>query len=240
MRAGGALIRPPFAWRSGFGPALREALLFAALPALVLVAAWSASTPGVQLGNFLANNGQLDRLGGFLTTTSLRWLGPAVATLALAVAVGGRLAGELASGGERTDAASGSSREGSLARFVAARVAAFGAAALILDLLALPVAVLAGLAVAVAVLDAPAGTVLATMFADATWVDLVGSLVRAGLCGLLIGLVCCYAGLEAAGRAESGRAVRDALVGSLIVIAFVSLVFGTYTLAAFPDLRFTR
>ena len=242
MRAGAALVRPPFAWRSGFALALGLTLRRAAVATLVLVAAWSASTIGVQLGGFFAQNGQLDRLGGYGMTTALRWFGPAIAVVALAVAAGGRLVAELAVEG---DDGGSTERESAVA---ARQMLVFAVAGVILSLLAAPVSVAAFVAVAAATLEASPAVVLATLFANATWPDLLGGLVRAGLSGLLVGLVCCHHPFAARRAIAAGQgvengaahAVRSALVGSLVAVVFVNLVLAIFTLATFPDLRFSR
>jgi len=248
LRGAEALIRPPFAWRTAVLPALAAALRRATVPAIVLVVALAIALPGVQLGDFLANNGQIDRLGAYLTTTSFRWLAPLAAVGALVMAVGGPLTARLARGaaGDRQVSRAPSAHAGEL---VAAHAIAFGAAATVLALLILPASVGAGAAVATVVFDVPAGVVVASLFDAARFGDLVPGIMSAFVSGALAALVCCYYGLAAVGAGQGpkdrgggidGRAVRDALVAALMVVAFVNVVLAAYLLAAFPDLRFTR
>lgn len=242
LRAGGAIVRPPFAWLGELPAALAAALAAAAAPATVVVAAFAISTPGIQLGNFLASNGQIDRLGGYLVTTGLRWIGPALAVLALAVSAGGRLTARLTEGGAHAEGVGGS-RGGVVALVVAPHIVAFGLAAVVLALLALPVGTVAAALVVAVVFDVPFEVLASSAFANARFADVVGAVVKAGISGGLVALVCCYAGLEGADTRSprgSARAVRKALIGSLLIVAFLNLTLSTYALTAFPDLRFTR
>jgi phospholipid/cholesterol/gamma-HCH transport system permease protein len=242
LRTVAVIARAPFVWLGELPAALAGALAAAAAPAACIVAAFAISTPGVQLGNFLASNGQVDRLGGYLLTTGLRWIGPAVAVLALALSAGGRLTARLSEvdlGAEEGEAPG----HDVVARLVAPNVVAFGLAAVALALLALPLGTAAAVLVTAVVFDVPFEVLGSSVFANARFADLVAAVVKAGLSGGLIGLVCCFAGIEAAGTRsprQRARAVRRALLGSLLVVAFVNLTLSTYVLTAFPDLRFTR
>lgn len=247
LRGAQALLRPPFGWRAAVLPELATALRRATLPAVVLVAALGVALPGVQLGDFLANNGQIDRLGPYLTTTGLRWLGPLAALGALVVAAGGPLTARLArpAAGEAEEVRTFEDA----GQLVAGRMIAFAAAAAALSFLIVPAGVGAGMAVAVFVFDVPSGVVAASLFDAARFGDLLQGLVSAFVSGALAGLVCCYYGLEAAwhrqqgetdAAARGGAAVRAALVAGLFVVAFVHVVLAAYLLAAFPDIRFTR
>jgi len=119
---------------------------------------------------------------------------------------------------------------------VAPRILAFGLVMMGLDVLALLAGVAGGYLATVGVLGGTTGAFLSSFFANATVADLIASVLKVGLFGLLIGVICAYHGLTATGGAEGvGRAVHRAVVGSLIAIFTVNLLYTQWFLALFPD-----
>jgi phospholipid/cholesterol/gamma-HCH transport system permease protein len=110
-----------------------------------------------------------------------------------------------------------------------------------LDLIALVCGVFGGFVATVGVLGGTAGAFLASFVANTTVIDLIASVVKVGLFGLIIGVVCSWYGLNAAGGPEGvGRAVNRAVVGCLLGIFFVNLIFTQWLLAAFPEVGVFR
>lgn len=67
--------------------------------------------------------------------------------------------------------------------------------------------------------------------------DVAGLVINSLLVGLLIGTVCCYKGLSAAGGAIGlGRAVNQAVVMSFVGIWILELAYQALMLGLFPDL----
>jgi phospholipid/cholesterol/gamma-HCH transport system permease protein len=91
------------------------------------------------------------------------------------------------------------------------------------------------------VLGDTSGAFLHSFFANTTVVDLLAAVIKMAVFGFLIGVICCYKGLASSGGAAGvGRAVNEAVVGSLIAIFTVNLVYTQYFLAAYPEVNVLR
>ena len=242
LRVAGALARPPFAWR-------RELAIFASgalrrtLPAIAIsIAAWGFAGPGLQAGNFMVLFGAPDRLGGFMVVAILREFGTFVTATVVAGVAGTMLTAELGARRVRGELdALAVLGVDPVAEMVAPRVLALVLVLMGVDLLALVFGVAGGYVATVGVLGATSGAFLEGFFANTTFVDLVASVIKVGLFGALIGVICSWHGLNATGGPEGvGRAVNRAVVGCLIAIFFVNLVFTQWLLAAFPQLGVLR
>jgi phospholipid/cholesterol/gamma-HCH transport system permease protein len=237
LRAGASLLRPPFAWRREF--AIQTwSIVRRSLPAIAIaIMAWGFAGPGLQAGNFLTLFGSIDRAGGFMVVAILREFGTFVTATAVAGVSGTMLTAELGARRVRgeLDALEVLGVD-PVRAIVAPRILALVAAMLGLDLIALVFGVLGGYIATVGVLGGTSGAFFASFFANTTAIDLVASVVKVGLFGLIIGVVCSWHGLHADGGPEGvGRAVNRAVVGCLIGIFFVNLVFTQWVLAAFPQ-----
>ena len=83
----------------------------------------------------------------------------------------------------------------------------------------------------------PLGGFFATLFTNASIVDLWASLVKCTLFGAIVAVVCCYYGMNASGGAEGvGRAVNQAVVISLLGVFFFNYVFTQTLLATHPEI----
>jgi phospholipid/cholesterol/gamma-HCH transport system permease protein len=77
---------------------------------------------------------------------------------------------------------------------------------------------------------------MSTFSSNFTMPDLIGSVVKTSLFGFIIGIVCCYKGMNVKGGPEGvGRAVNQAVVISFAGIWIFNYVFTTTLLAAFPE-----
>jgi phospholipid/cholesterol/gamma-HCH transport system permease protein len=242
LSAGRALARPPFTWR-------RELLIQTwsvvrrSLPAIALaIMAWGFAGPGLQAGNFLTLFGSIDRAGGFMVVAILREFGTFVTATAVAGVSGTMLTAELGARRVRGELdALAVLGVDPVRAMVAPRILALTLAMVGLDLIALVFGVLGGYIATVWVLGGTTGAFLASFFANTTAIDLVASVVKVALFGVIIGVVCSWYGLNAAGGPEGvGRAVNRAVVGCLIGIFFVNLVFTQWLLAAFPQVGVFR
>ena len=72
----------------------------------------------------------------------------------------------------------------------------------------------------------PLGGFFATLFTNASVVDLWASLLKCTMFGAIVAIVCCYYGINASGGAEGvGRAVNQAVVISLLGVFAFNYVF---------------
>src|SRR4051794_2414326 len=247
LSAGAGLVRPApgqraFAWWPEF-IVQTWSVVRRSLPAIAIaIMAWGFAGPGLQAGNFLTLFGSIDRSGGFMVVAILRGFGTFVTATAVAGVSGTMFTAELGARRVRGEldalAVLGIDPVRAL---VTPRLLALVVAMMGLTLIALVFGVLGGYLATVGVLGGTSGAFLSSFFANTTPIDLVASVVKCGLFGVIIGVVCAWYGLHADGGPEGvGRPVNRAVVGCLIGIFFVNLVFTQWLLAVFPQVGVFR
>jgi phospholipid/cholesterol/gamma-HCH transport system permease protein len=242
VRALVALARPPFVWRRQFVLQCIFILRVSLIPIVVSIAAWGFSGPGLQAGNFLVTLGSIDRSGGFMVVAIIREFGTFVTATILAGIVGTTITAELGNRKirEELDALRVLALD-PISYLVAPRILALVVMMIVLDLFAFVAGVFGGYVADVGILGGTSGAFFSNFFANTTVLDLFGSVVKVGIFGFLIGVICCYKGLTASGGPEGvGRAVNQAVVGCLLAIFIVNLVYTQYFLAAYPQVSVLR
>jgi phospholipid/cholesterol/gamma-HCH transport system permease protein len=242
VRALVALVRPPFVWRRQFVLQCIFILRVSLIPIVISIAAWGFSGPGLQAGNFLVTLGSIDRSGGFMVVAIIREFGTFVTATILAGIVGTTITAELGNRKirEELDALRVLALD-PISYLVVPRVLAMVVMMIVLDLFAFVAGVFGGYVADVGILGGTTGGFLTNFFANTTAIDLFGSVVKVGIFGFLIGVICCYKGLTASGGPEGvGRAVNQAVVGCLLAIFLVNLVYTQYFLAAYPQVSVLR
>jgi phospholipid/cholesterol/gamma-HCH transport system permease protein len=241
-RAFAALVRPPFVWRREFVRQCIFILKVSLLPIAISIAAWGFSGPGLQAGNFLVTFGTIDRSGGFMVVAIVREFGTFVTATVVAGVVGTTITAELGARKIRDELdALVVMGVDPIARMVAPRILALATMMMVLDMFALVFGVFGGYLAAVGVLGGTTGGFLTNFFANATFLDLAASVIKVGIFGVIIGVICCYKGLNVSGGPEGvGRAVNEAVVGCLVAIFLVNLVYTQYFLAAYPQVGVFR
>ncbi len=242
LRALIALARPPFVWRREFVLQSIFIIRVTLLPIALSIAAWGFAGPGLQAGNFLVTFGTIDRAGGFMVVAIVREFGTFVTATVVAGVVGTTITAELGARKIRDELdALRVLGVDPITYMVAPRILALAMMMMALDVVALLFGVLGGYVASVGILGGTSGGFLVNFFANTTFLDLAASVIKVGIFGVLIGVICCYKGLNVKGGAEGvGRAVNEAVVGCLIAIFFVNLVYTQYFLAAFPDVGVFR
>jgi phospholipid/cholesterol/gamma-HCH transport system permease protein len=72
-------------------------------------------------------------------------------------------------------------------------------------------------------------------------IDLMAFLLKTSLSGAIVGVVCCYKGMNAeGGPAGVGRAVNQAVVISFVIIWVLNYAFNSTYLGAFPGAQAVR
>ncbi|HET9720882.1 MAG TPA: ABC transporter permease [Solirubrobacteraceae bacterium] len=237
-----ALAQPPFPWWREFVLQCVFILKVSLLPIAVSIALWGFSGPGLQAGNFLVTFGTIDRSGGFMVVAIVREFGTFVTATVVAGVVGTTITAELGARKIRDELDALRVMGVDVIKFmVAPRILALVVMMMVLDMFALVFGVFGGYVAAVGVLGGTTGAFFTNFFANTTFVDLFASVVKVALFGLLIGVICCYKGLNVSGGPEGvGRAVNEAVVGCLVAIFLVNLVYTQYFLAAFPQVGVFR
>jgi len=96
-------------------------------------------------------------------------------------------------------------------------------------------------AAAVGFYDGTTGEFIPSFLSNTQFIDLWAAALKVFIFGVMIGVICCYKGLNVTGGAEGvGRAVNEAVVGCLIAIFLISLLYTQLLLAIYPDIGVLR
>lgn len=242
IRALVALVRPPFPWWREFVLQCIFILKVSLIPIAVSIALWGFSGPGLEAGNFLVTFGTIDRAGGFMVVAIVREFGTFVTAAVVAGVVGTTITAELGARKIRDELDALQVMGVDLIRFlVAPRILALTTMMAVLDVFALVFGCFGGWVADVPILHGTTAGFLTTFFANTTFLDLAAGVIKTSIFGLLVGVICCYKGLNVSGGPEGvGRAVNQAVVGCLVAIFLVNLVYTQYFLAAFPQVGVFR
>jgi phospholipid/cholesterol/gamma-HCH transport system permease protein len=237
---GDAVSRPRGYWKS----VRDESYLLVKLcwwPMAISTFAFGFGAPGIQGVNVFALLGIPDRLGSFFVLASVREFGPFVTAIVVAGVVGSAYTSDLGSRRirEEIDAMEvlgvDATRELVLPRIIACTLMTG-----LLDVLALTVGIVGGLAAAT-LYGANYAAFLSNLFANSTTIDLAGGFIKTLLFGLIIAVVCCYKGLSAQGGPIGvGRAVNQAVVIAFVAIFVVDYAFTATMLGLFPEIQVYR
>jgi phospholipid/cholesterol/gamma-HCH transport system permease protein len=183
----------------------------------------------------------MDRLGTAYELITVRLFGPQVVGIILAGAAGTAICADLGARviREEIQALEVMGVE-PVRNLVVPRVLALAAAGFLFTIFAL-LAGLLGLVLVCLQYGADFGPVFSTFFASATPLDLQASILKSGIFGIIVAVVCTYKGLHVSGGPEGvGRAVNQAVVISFLAIAFTDYVFTQLLLATSPELTEVR
>jgi phospholipid/cholesterol/gamma-HCH transport system permease protein len=181
----------------------------------------------LQMAPPLDEFGQQSMVANINAVAILRELGPLISAIVLTGFAGASIAAELGTMvvGEEIEAMEAMALNP--VRFlVVPRVLATVVGMMVLAILADVVAIGAGAAMGVTMLDIPWGIYKANTLAQAELADFVTGVIKAGVFGLLIGLIACYNGLKVSGGAAGvGRATTITVVHAIVSIIFADLIF---------------
>jgi phospholipid/cholesterol/gamma-HCH transport system permease protein len=239
-----ALVRaltPPFDYGPELIGQLRFALKVSWFPLILTSFALSFGPAGIQASDFLGLFGALDRLGAAYELIVVREFAPFVTAIIVAGVAGTAICADLGAREvrEETDALSVMGVD-PIKGLVVPRLIAITVTALLFDIFSL----LSGMTGAILVVvenHAPLGPFFASFFANATSLELGASILKAGIYGAVIAIVCCYKGLNATGGPEGvGRSVNQAVVIAFLMIGAIDYTFTQLVLATHPLLSETR
>jgi phospholipid/cholesterol/gamma-HCH transport system permease protein len=230
-------VRPPYPYGGELVSQFLFALRLVWFPLLVTIVAISYGAPGLQAANFLTLFGALDRLGGFFVLAAIREIGPLITSIIVAGIAGTAITADLGARKvrEELDALQVLGVD-PVKNLVVPRFLALMIVTGLFDIYALLFGIFGGIA-AELVNGQPLGPFWGTLFANASTVDLWGSVLKTTCFGAIIAIVCCYKGMTASGGAEGvGRAVNEAVVISFLGIGAFNYVFTQTLLATHPNI----
>lgn len=236
-----SLVREPRGIWHDVRDQMWDTLRLCLVPMAVACTAFGFGAPGLQAGNLYLPFGIPERLGSFFVMASVREFAPWINAMVVAGVVGTAITADL--GARRTreeiDAMEVLGID-PVRTLILPRVIAVTIMTGLLDLLALVFGVLGGYIAAI-MLGASSAAFQENFFANATTIDLVGSVLKTTIFGLIIAVVCCYKGFHASGGpAGVGRAVNQAVVVSFVAIWTFNFVFTTILLGLFPQIQVYR
>ena len=209
------------------------------VPMVISTFCFGFGAPGLQALNFFAIFGIPERLGSFFIMASVREFAPWINAMVVAGVVGTAITADLGARRirEEIDAMEVLGVD-PLRTLVLPRIVALFFMTGLLDIVALLFGTLGGFVAAVGVGGATPAAFIDNFFDNATLPDLVGSVVKTALFGLIIGVVCCYKGFRAeGGPAGVGRAVNQAVVVAFAGIWIFNYVFTTILLGLNPGMQ---
>lgn len=209
------------------------------IPMAVSCTFFGLGAPGLQGGNIYSMFGMPERLGSFFIMASIREFAPWVNAMVVAGVVGSAITADLGARRirEEIDAMEVLGVD-PIRTLVLPRVLAVTIITGLLDIIALCFGLLGGFIAAVPILGANPYAFYHSLFANLTTPDLVGSVIKTTLFGLIVAVVCCYKGIYAKGGAIGvGRAVNQAVVVAFALIWIVDVVFTNILLGLYPSIQ---
>jgi phospholipid/cholesterol/gamma-HCH transport system permease protein len=234
-------VRNPRGYWGDVRDQLFEVLKLCWLPMAVACVAFGFGAPGLQAGNLFILFGIPERLGSFFVMASVREFAPWINAMVVAGVVGTSMTADLGARRirEEIDAMEVLGID-PVRALILPRIIAVTIMTGLLDLVALSFGVLGGYLAAMQ-LEAGSAAFAQNFFSNATTIDLLGSVLKTTLFGLIVGTVCCYKGFRAQGGPIGvGRAVNQAVVISFAAIWSVNFVFTTILLGLNPEIQVYR
>jgi phospholipid/cholesterol/gamma-HCH transport system permease protein len=235
------IFRPPYNWGPEFASQFVFGMRVAWFPMIIASLAFTYGPAGIQAAGFLKLVGALDRLGGIFALVVIREFAPLVCAIVMAGVVGTAICADLGARRirEELDALMVLGID-PIRSLVVPRFVALIALTSLFDVYALLFGTFGGMLVTISNGE-PVGPFFNSYFTNATTVEFGASLIKTGLYGGMIALVCCYKGLTAKGGSEGvGRAVNQAIVIAFLGIGAIDYVFTQAVLATNPDLTTVR
>ncbi len=194
---------------------------------IVLVSACIGLILVLQMAPPLEDFGQTDKVANVNAVAVLRELGPLISAIVLTGFAGAAIAAELGTMAVNEEIEALRAMALNPVRFlVVPRVLATVIGLMVLCVLADIVAIGAGALMGMAMLDIPWGVYKYNTLDQAKLSDFLSGIVKAGVFGLLIGLIACRNGLNVRGGAAGvGNATTATVVFSIVSIIFADLLF---------------
>ena len=234
-------LRPPYSYGAEFASQVSFIVRVSWFPLIVTSFALSFGPAGIQASGFLGLFGALDRLGAAYELIVVREFAPLVTAIVLAGVAGTTICADLGARQVRneTDALRVLGVD-PVKSLVAPRLFAIVILSVLFDIFAL-VSGMLGAVLVVIQNHAPLGPFFSTFFANATALELGASVLKCGIYGAVIAIVCCYKGLHVSGGPEGvGRAVNQSVVIAFLAIGVIDYMFTQLLLATNPILSQPR
>jgi phospholipid/cholesterol/gamma-HCH transport system permease protein len=212
-----------------------------AIPLALSVFVLGFGALGVEAGVVLDALGAPDRTGGVYVTAAVRELAPWVTAMVVAGAAGTAVCADLGARKVREEIDALQVLGVRPIRLVVPWVVGLTVVTPLLNLIAILACVLSGVLAVVVLYDTTLGSFAATFKANFATPELIGSMVKTTLFGLIIATVSCYKGMTVGGGPQGvGRAVNQAVVTSFAALWVVNYMITSLLLSGFPALQSMR
>ncbi|MDX6733850.1 MAG: phospholipid/cholesterol/gamma-HCH transport system permease protein [Baekduia sp.] len=245
LTLGGATIRaiftPPFSWRGEFVDQAWMLAKRASIPAAISAFGFGYGAPGVQ-GSLIAELlGDPTRVAAIVGPATVREQAVWITGMIVAGVAGTAMCADLGARKVRDElAALQVMGVDPVRELVAPRVLAI---TLLMPAIGIVVITTEAFAILLANLQVTStvGGYFEAVSRSFTTIDLVANLVKTSVSGAIVGLVCCYKGMNAKGGPVGvGRAVNQAVVISFVLIWVLNFAFNSTYLGAFPGAQAVR
>ena len=236
-----ALFTPPFSWRGEFVDQAFTLAKRASIPAAISAFGFGYGAPGVQ-GSLIAELlGDPTRVAAIVGPATVREQAVWITGMVVAGVAGTAICADLGARKVR-DELSAMQVMGidPVRSLVAPRVLALTLLMPALGIVVISVEAVAIMLANLQVTGTVGGYFEATSHSFTT-IDLVANLIKTSVSGAVVGIVCCYKGMNAKGGPVGvGRAVNQAVVISFVLIWVLNFAFNSTYLGAFPGAQAVR
>lgn len=236
-----ALVTPPFSWRIEFVEQAWLLLKRASIPAAVSAFGFGYGAPGLQGTSLVEPFGDINRVAAIVGAATIREQAVWVTGMVVAGVIGTAICADLGARKVRDElAALEVIGVDAIRRLVAPRVLAI---TLLMPVLGLLVIVTEYYAILLAYLQyggAEGAFREAGAYSFAA-IDIFIFFVKTLVVGFIVGIVCCFKGVNASGGSLGvGRAVNQAVVLSFVLVWVLNFAFNSTYLSLFPEAQTLR
>jgi phospholipid/cholesterol/gamma-HCH transport system permease protein len=235
------LVTPPFVWTGEFveqGWSLAKRAWF---PLAASAFTFGYGAPGVQGANFTTSVGSVERVGIIASNATIREVAVWVTGMLVSGVAGTAIAADLGARKVRQELdAMGVMGVDVVRRMIAPRVLALTLLMPALGMIAM-VACVSGNLVAALQFGSTTGGFWDVFTHSLTTIDSAAFVIKTGIFGFVVAVVCCYKGMNAAGGSQGvGRAVNQAVVIAFVAVWVINYAFNSTYQAAFPEIQGVR
>ena len=232
-----AAIVPPYTWWPEFIDQSWLVVKRAFIPLLFCTLVFSWGAPGITGGSIIATLATTDRLGSFAIMASVRELATWINGMVIAGVAGTAICSDLGARKIRDEldalAVLGTDLVKSL---VVPRILALGVMTVVFNYWNTAVSLLGIMVSEMTIWQETAAGYASTFSSNFTIPEVAFNFLKVMSFGFIIGVVCCYKGMNARGGSEGvGRAVNQAVVISFCAIYVYNYLINSLLLGAFPE-----
>lgn len=237
-----ALVTPPFSWRGEFAEQGWLLAKRAWFPLALSAFAFGYGAAGIQGAAFSEVLGSVERTGGVVgSVATIREVAVWVTGMLVAGVAGTAICADLGARKVRQELnALEVIGVDVVRRIIAPRVLALTVLMPALGMIAM-IGCVGGTLVAALQFGSTSAGFWTTFTANVHAVDVLAYVVKAGVFGLVVAVVCCYKGMNASGGSQGvGRAVNQAVVISFVSVWIINFAFNSSYQAIFTETQGLR